>query len=80
MTKLLASEGAVGLPRGQMGNSEVGHMTIGSGRVVYQDLALITKEINEGSFIEEVYKLFFENLEKSKGRLHIMGLLSRWSA
>ena len=43
---------AVGLPEGQMGNSEVGHTNIGAGRIVYQELTRITKEINEGNFFE----------------------------
>lgn len=78
MTRLLASEGAVGLPSGQMGNSEVGHMAIGSGRVVYQDLALIAKEIKDGSFYKkEVFKDFFEQLKNSNGSLNLMGLLSK---
>lgn len=51
-TQLEASGLAVGLPDGQMGNSEVGHLNIGAGRIVYQELTKITKEIEEGSFFE----------------------------
>ena len=64
---------SVGLPKGQMGNSEVGHMTIGSGRVVYQDLVKISKSISEGSIKEN--KPLLELQSKSK-RIHIIGLLS----
>src|SRR3954470_15562299 len=49
---LEASGNAVGLPEGQMGNSEVGHLNIGAGRIVYQDLTRVTKAIEEGSFFE----------------------------
>ena len=51
-TTLKASGEAVGLPPGQMGNSEVGHLTIGSGRVLYQDLMRVNKAIEDGSFFE----------------------------
>jgi 2,3-bisphosphoglycerate-independent phosphoglycerate mutase len=64
---------SVGLPEGQMGNSEVGHMTIGSGRVLYQDLVKITLALKEGS-VEENQALK-ETLEKSS-RVHLIGLLS----
>ncbi|MDR0746268.1 MAG: 2,3-bisphosphoglycerate-independent phosphoglycerate mutase, partial [Helicobacteraceae bacterium] len=71
---LLATHGlAVGLPQGQMGNSEVGHLTLGSGRVIYQDLARISKSINEGALARN--KAFGELLEKSD-RIHLIGLLS----
>ena len=50
--KGLASGMAVGLPEGQMGNSEVGHMNMGAGRIVYQELTRITKEIQDGDFFE----------------------------
>src|ERR671935_697918 len=60
-TTLEASGEAVGLPPGQMGNSEVGHMTIGSGRRLYQDLMRINKAIEDGSFFEnEALRLAFE--------------------
>ena len=51
-TTILASGEAAGLPEGQMGNSEVGHLTIGAGRRLYQDLTRITKAIEDGSFFE----------------------------
>ena len=51
-TYVATSGMAVGLPEGQMGNSEVGHTNIGAGRIVYQELTRITKEINEGKFFE----------------------------
>ena len=67
----------VGLPEGQMGNSEVGHTNIGAGRIVYQDLAKITKAIEDGDFfsIPEFVKAI-ENCKKNNSKLHIMGLLS----
>ncbi|MBR5228174.1 MAG: 2,3-bisphosphoglycerate-independent phosphoglycerate mutase [Clostridia bacterium] len=68
---------SVGLPEGQMGNSEVGHMTIGSGRVIYQDLTLISKEIEEGSFYKnKVIKEAFTNAKANEGKVHVFGLLS----
>ena len=73
----LASGLAVGLPDGQMGNSEVGHMNIGSGRIIYQDLTLITKYIEDGVFFENEELLRAINNCKEKGSdLHIWGLLS----
>ena len=73
----LASGLAVGLPDGQMGNSEVGHMNIGSGRIIYQDLTLITKYIEDGVFFknEELLRAI-ENCKKNNSDLHIWGLLS----
>lgn len=67
----------VGLPDGQMGNSEVGHTNIGAGRVVYQELTRITKSIEEGDFfsITELVEAI-ENCKKNHSKLHIMGLLS----
>ncbi len=72
-----ASGLAVGLPDGQMGNSEVGHMNIGSGRIIYQDLTLITKYIEDGSFFknEELLKAI-SNCKENNSDLHIWGLLS----
>ena len=68
---------AVGLPVGQMGNSEVGHMSIGAGRVIYQDLTLISKEIEEGKFFENnTFKEAIEHVKKNNSDLHLMGLLS----
>jgi 2,3-bisphosphoglycerate-independent phosphoglycerate mutase len=72
-TQLEASGEAVGLPHGQMGNSEVGHLTIGSGRILYQDLMRVTKAIEDGSFFENpVLKGAFERGE----RVHLLGLVS----
>ena len=73
----LASGLAVGLPDGQMGNSEVGHMNIGSGRIIYQDLTLITKYIEDGVFFknEELLRAI-ENCKENNSDLHIWGLLS----
>ena len=67
----------VGLPDGQMGNSEVGHTNIGAGRIVYQDLTRITKSIEDGDFfsIKEITEAI-ENCKKHHSKLHIMGLLS----
>ena len=67
----------VGLPEGQMGNSEVGHTNIGAGRIVYQELTRITKEIEEGDFFSnpELVKAI-ENCKEHETKLHIMGLLS----
>ncbi|MBR6315875.1 MAG: 2,3-bisphosphoglycerate-independent phosphoglycerate mutase [Lachnospiraceae bacterium] len=72
-----ASGLAVGLPDGQMGNSEVGHMNIGSGRIIYQDLTLITKYIEDGVFFknEELLRAI-NNCKEHKSDLHIWGLLS----
>lgn len=68
---------AVGLPEGQMGNSEVGHTNIGAGRIVYQDLTRITKDIKEGKFFENPEFLKAIENAKIEGRaLHIMGLVS----
>lgn len=67
----------VGLPDGQMGNSEVGHTNIGAGRIIYQDLAKITKEIEEGDFFSKTELVSaIENCKKNGTKLHIMGLLS----
>ncbi len=72
-----ASGSYVGLPDGQMGNSEVGHMNIGSGRIIYQDLTLITKFINDGVFFknEELLRAI-NNCKENSSDLHIWGLLS----
>ena len=68
---------AVGLPEGQMGNSEVGHTNIGAGRVVYQELTRITKDIKEGSFFKnEVLCEALEHVKKNNSSLHILGLVS----
>ncbi len=68
---------AVGLPEGQMGNSEVGHLNIGAGRIVYQDLTKITKAIQDGDFFQNPELLTaMENAKKPGKKLHLMGLVS----
>ncbi len=77
MTYIGASGLDVGLPDGQMGNSEVGHTNIGAGRVVYQELTRISKSINDGDFYEnEALVGAMENCKKNSSALHLMGLLS----
>lgn len=72
-----ASGLAVGLPDGQMGNSEVGHMNIGAGRIIYQDLTSITKAIQDGDFFENEAMLeAIDNCKKNNSDLHLWGLLS----
>ena len=72
-----ASGLAVGLPDGQMGNSEVGHMNMGAGRIVYQELTRITKEIEDGDFFKnETLLAGMENVKKNHSDLHLYGLLS----
>ena len=72
-----ASGMAVGLPEGQMGNSEVGHLNMGAGRIVYQDLTKITKSIQDGDFFENKALLAAcENVKKNGSALHMMGLVS----
>ena len=72
-----ASGLAVGLPEGQMGNSEVGHLNIGAGRIVYQELTRITKEIEDGVFFEnEAFKAAVKNCKDNNSALHLYGLLS----
>lgn len=74
---LEASGLAVGLPEGQMGNSEVGHLNIGSGRIIYQELTKITKSIEDGDFYKkEEFLKAIENAKKNHSKLHIMGLVS----
>ncbi|MDU5111093.1 MAG: 2,3-bisphosphoglycerate-independent phosphoglycerate mutase [Clostridium sp.] len=76
-TQLQASGLFVGLPDGQMGNSEVGHLNIGAGRIIYQELTRITKEIEEGGFFKnEALTLAVENAKKNNSALHLLGLLS----
>jgi len=76
-TTLVACGEAVGLPEGQMGNSEVGHLNIGAGRIVYQDLTRITKSIRDGEFFENETFVKAINHAKDNGKkLHIYGLLS----
>ncbi|MFP3154351.1 2,3-bisphosphoglycerate-independent phosphoglycerate mutase [Lachnospiraceae bacterium ZAX-1] len=72
-----ASGLSVGLPKGQMGNSEVGHLNMGAGRIVYQELTRITKEIEDGDFFENPTLLKgIENVKKNSSDLHLYGLLS----
>ena len=76
-TTIYTSGLKVGLPEGQMGNSEVGHTNIGAGRIVYQDLTKITKSIEDGNFFSnEVLTKAIENCKKYNSNLHVMGLLS----
>ena len=72
-----ASGMAVGLPEGQMGNSEVGHLNMGAGRIVYQELTRITKEIQDGDFFKnEALLAAVKNAKENNSALHFMGLLS----
>jgi 2,3-bisphosphoglycerate-independent phosphoglycerate mutase len=72
-----ASGMAVGLPEGQMGNSEVGHLNMGAGRIIYQELTRITKEIQDGDFFKNTALLqAMENCKKNGSSLHLYGLLS----
>ncbi|MBQ9886715.1 MAG: 2,3-bisphosphoglycerate-independent phosphoglycerate mutase [Lachnospiraceae bacterium] len=72
-----ASGMAVGLPEGQMGNSEVGHLNMGAGRIVYQELTRITKEIQDGTFFEnEAFLEAVANCKKNDSALHLYGLVS----
>lgn len=76
-TTLVCSGEAVGLPDGQMGNSEVGHLNIGAGRVVYQELTRITKSIKDGDFFTNPVLLgVMQSVKKDKSALHLMGLVS----
>ncbi|MGN2368463.1 2,3-bisphosphoglycerate-independent phosphoglycerate mutase [Clostridium cagae] len=76
-SQLQASGLEVGLPEGQMGNSEVGHLNIGSGRIVYQELTRITKAIKDGDFFEnESLMKAMTNAKNNNSALHLMGLLS----
>jgi 2,3-bisphosphoglycerate-independent phosphoglycerate mutase len=74
---LQASGEAVGLPEGQMGNSEVGHLNLGAGRIVYQDSTRISKAIRDGEFFQNpVLISALETVNRSGANLHLMGLLS----
>ncbi len=76
-TKLEASGLSVGLPEGQMGNSEVGHLNIGAGRIIYQEFTRISKAIENGEFFEkQEFIKAVENAKKHNSSLHLMGLLS----
>ena len=75
--RLKSSGEAVGLPEGQMGNSEVGHLNIGAGRIVYQEFTRINKEIRDGTFFENNVLLnAVGNVRKKGSSLHLMGLVS----
>jgi len=77
MTYIGASGMDVGLPDGQMGNSEVGHTNIGAGRIVYQELTRITKAISDGDFFEnEAFLNACKNCKENDSALHLMGLMS----
>ena len=76
-SQLIASGNEVGLPAGQMGNSEVGHMNIGSGRIIYQDLSKISNEIQSGKFYEnDILKKIILKTKENRKKLHLLGLLS----
>jgi len=76
-TRIDGSGTSVGLPAGQMGNSEVGHLNIGAGRIIYQDLTRISKSIADGDFFANpVLTKALGQIRQAGGRLHLMGLLS----
>lgn len=76
-TRLHASGEAVGLPEGQMGNSEVGHTTIGAGCVLYQDLVRINKDVESGAFATNpAFQTVFEHVKTNNSQLHILGIFS----
>ncbi|MDH3359802.1 MAG: 2,3-bisphosphoglycerate-independent phosphoglycerate mutase, partial [Desulfobulbaceae bacterium] len=76
-TTLVAHNGAVGLPEGQMGNSEVGHLNIGAGRVVYQDYTRINRAIETGEFkTNQVLNDAIDQIRKTDSALHLLGLVS----
>ena len=76
-TYIKTSGMAVGLPEGQMGNSEVGHTNIGAGRIVYEELTRIPKESEDGNFYNnEQLKYAMENVKKNNSTLHLLGLVS----
>ena len=75
-TTLRASEEAVGLPRGEVGNTETGHLNLGAGRIVYQDLARINLSIDDGTFFENKVLIgAIEHAVKNNSNLHLMGLI-----
>ena len=77
-TQLAASGGAVGLPDGQMGNSEVGHLTIGSGRILYQDLVRVTRGVEDGSLLtNDALVGAFRRARGRGGAVHLLGLVSQ---
>ncbi len=77
-TTLAASGEAVGLPPGQMGNSEVGHLTIGSGRILFQDLQRVNAAVRDGSFFENTALVAAFERARARGRaMHLLGLVSK---
>lgn len=77
VTQLACSGEAVGLPANQMGNSEVGHLNLGAGRIVLQDMLRINKAIEDGSFFQnEIFKEILQKVSTRNSALHLMGLLS----
>ncbi|MFS0611968.1 2,3-bisphosphoglycerate-independent phosphoglycerate mutase [Lederbergia ruris] len=75
--QLIACGEAVGLPEGQMGNSEVGHLNIGAGRIVYQSLTRVNVAIRNGEFFKnETFQQAIDHVKKTGKKLHLMGLLS----
>ncbi len=77
-TEIYASEEYVGLPHGQMGNSEVGHLNIGAGRVIYQNLTKITEAIKSGEFFKNSeFKRAIDNAKKKDSKIHLIGLVSK---
>jgi 2,3-bisphosphoglycerate-independent phosphoglycerate mutase len=76
-TRIYTSGVAVGLPDGQMGNSEVGHMTLGAGRIVYQDFSRINKAVEDESFFKNpALRGAMDAAKREKGALHLLGLVS----
>ena len=76
-TQLVASGPAVGLPEGQMGNSEVGHLTIGSGRILYQDLVRVSRAVEDGSLLSKRALVgAFRRARERAGAVHLLGLVS----
>lgn len=74
---LQASGESVGLPWGEMGNSEVGHINLGSGKIVYQNLPRINRAISDGSFFtNSAFQMAIENVQKRKSKMHLLGLVS----
>lgn len=76
-TTFQASGEAVGLPEGTIGTSEIGHLTIGSGRIIYTDLVRVNKDIENGEFKNnQAFNQLFEHVIKNGSNLHVMGLVS----
>ncbi|MFO7685389.1 MAG: 2,3-bisphosphoglycerate-independent phosphoglycerate mutase, partial [Desulfobacterales bacterium] len=76
-TRLLCAGPAVGLPQGIMGNSEVGHLNIGAGRIVYQDLLRIDRTLADGSFFRnEIFTAVMSKVVQRGSALHLLGLVS----